>query len=287
MVISKYNEMKKKDPQVTASKVYNKLRFTKHKSIAYTFVNRTINRFKTTGNVCDIPQKDKKRKIDDAVRASVVKHATSPKKPKHQRSTRQVAKTLHGKRGMKRKICHMSVSNILRASGKRYKRPKRVPLITPHHKRMKRIWAKQRSGDTVDDWMSTLAIDETHYETFHKTNRQNSGSWVGEDEEPEKEQTVKHPGRVSASTGVCGGGASDVDLYTDRFNRIKFLNDHLKEKYVPEMEKFNCTRLLMDNDGSHHDKSCVKWMTKNDVNFSVAPPKPCGLKRCRCIPPEG
>ena len=53
------------------------------------------------------------------------------------------------------------------------------------------------------------------------------------------------------------------------------------------MEKFNCTRLLMNNDGSHHAKSCVKWMAENDVNFSVAPPIPCGLKRFRCIPPEG
>lgn len=287
LVISKYNEMKKKNPRVSASKIYNKLRFTKHKSITYIFVVRTINRYKTTGKTCDTPQKTKKRKIDDAIKSSVVKHATSPKKPKHQRSTRQVAKSLHGKRGNKRKISHMSVSNILRSCGKRYKRPKRVPLITPHHKRMKRLWAKQYAHDTVEDWKSTLAIDETHYETFHKTNRQNSGSWVDADEEPEKEQTVKHPGRVSASTGVCGSGAADVDLYTDKFNQKKFLDVHLKKKYVPAMQKFNCTRLLMDNDGSHHAKTCVKWMMENSVNFSAAPPRPCGLKKCRCKPPEG
>lgn len=90
LVISKYNELKKKDPSISASKVFNKLRFTKHKSFTYDFVNRTINRYKTTGNVCDKPQKNKKRKIDEGVKDSVIKHATSPKKPKYQRSTRQI-----------------------------------------------------------------------------------------------------------------------------------------------------------------------------------------------------
>ena len=152
---------------------------------------------------------------------------------------------------------------------------------------MKKLWAEQHMSDTVDDWKATLAVDETHYETFHKQNRQNSGSWVNESDEAELEQTVKHPGRVSASTGICGYGTAGVDLYTDSFNQKKFLDVHLKKKYIPAMSKFKCKRLLMDNDRSHHAKKCVKWMKDNGVNFSAKPPPPCGNKRCRCETPEG
>ena len=127
LVISMYNSMRKNDPSVSASKIYNKLRFNKHKSITYKFVLRTINRYKTTKNVCDTPQKDKKSKVNKAVRDSVIKHATSPKKPKHERSTRKTAKLLHGKRGTKRKVSHTTVFNILHDAGKKYKRQKRVP----------------------------------------------------------------------------------------------------------------------------------------------------------------
>lgn len=73
----------------------------------------------------------------------------------------------------------------------------------------------------------------------------------------------------------------------DKFNQKKFLNEHLKKKYLPAMSKYHCTRLLMDNDKSHHAKTCIKWMEENDVNFSAAPPKPCGNERCRCQPPNG
>lgn len=130
----------------------------------------------------------------------------------------------------KRKISQTSVRRILGDYGKKYKLPKRVPHTSPHHRRMKKLWGGQHINDTADYWNETLVIDETHYETFHKTNRQNSGEWVGEGEEVDPEETVKHPGRVSASTGVCGFGPAKVDLYTDKFNQNKFLNEHLKKK---------------------------------------------------------
>ena len=60
-----------------------------------------------------------------------------------------------------------------------------------------------------------------------------------------------------------------------------------RKKYVSTMEKFNCTRLLMDNGESNHAKTCVKWKKDKNVNFSAAPPQPCGLKKkCRCKSPE-
>ena len=96
-----------------------------------------------------------------------------------------------------------------------------------------------------------------------------------------------HPGRVSASTGVCGFGAATADLYTDKFNQKKFLNVHLKNKYVPAMKKYGCKRILMDNDSSHHAKTCVTWMERNSIIFSSKPPPPCGNKRCFCKPPQG
>ena len=287
LVISKYTEFAKKDPSVTPTKIFNHFRFNGDKSIGYKFVCRTIERFKNSGRVTDKPRDVKKRKIDGPVRDSVVKHATNPKKPKYQRSTRKTAEVTHGKRGKKQKLSHTSVMNILKTANKKYKRTKRVPLVTEHHKRMKKLWAKKHMSDTVDDWMATMTIDETHYETFHHQNRQNSGSWVDEDEKAEVEQSVKHPGRVSASTGVCGLGAAPADLYSDRFNQKKFLDVHLKKQYVPAMSKFNCTRLMMDNDRSHHAKTCIKWLEKKGINYSAQPPPPCGKQRCRCKPPEG
>lgn len=67
----------------------------------------------------------------------------------------------------------------------------------------------------------------------------------------------------------------------------KFLNEHLKKKYIPAMKKYKCTRLIMDNDGSHHSKICVKYLNENNVLFSSKPPPPCWRERCRCKPPEG
>ena len=287
LVINKYLEYRQKDPNVKISKIHNFFKFNRRKDITYNFVLRAIQRYKNTGGASDTPRNVKKRKIDDDVMKSVIKQATNKKKPKYQRSTRKISKIKHGSRGKKRKISRSSVQNILKNSGKRYKRPKRVPLVTPHHKRMKKLWAEKHMDDSVDEWNHTLVIDETHYETFHKTNRQNSGEWVSDGEEAEPEQTVKHPGRVSASTGVCGFGASSVDLYTDKFNQDKFLDVHLKKKYVPAMKKYDCRRLVMDNDSSHHAKKCNKWMIENDVIFSSKPPPPCHSQRCKCKPPQG
>ena len=42
----------------------------------------------------------------------------------------------------------------------------------------------------------------------------------------------------------------------------------------------------MDNDGSHHAKTCLKWLRENEINYSAKPPPPCGNKRCRCKPPD-
>ena len=287
LVISKYLEYEKKDPDVKISKIVNFFKFHGPKSVKRCFVYRTIERYKRTKKASDTPRKVKKRKIDDVVKRSVIKHATNKKKPKYTRSTRKTSQIAHGAPRNKRKISQSSVMNILKHGGKKYKRPPRVSGNSPHHKRMKKLWAKKHMCDTVEQWKHTLVIDETHYETFHKTNRQNSGEWVGSDEEPEPEQTVKHPGRVSASTGICGFGPALVDLYTDRFNQNKFLDVHLKKKYISAMKKYNCTRLIMDNDSSHHAKKCVKWMTENNVNFSSKPPPPCHNKRCRCEPPQG
>ena len=110
---------------------------------------------------------------------------------------------------------------------------------------------------------------------------------MSEDEEVEPEETVKHPGRVSASTGVCGFGPAKAYLYTDKFNQKKFLNEHLKKKYVLAVRKYVCKRILMDNDSSHHAKTCVNRMRRNNVVFSSKPPPPCGRKRCVCEPPQG
>ena len=238
LIISKYNEYKQKDPNVKLSKIHNHLRFNGYPELKYNFVYRTITRYKRTNTASNSPRVVKKRKIDENVKQSVIKHATNKKKPKYMRSIRKTAQIPHGKRNNKRKISPTSVFTILKSANKKYKRTKRVPLMTPHHKRMKKMWASQHKGDSVDDWMGTLAVDETHYETFHKQNRQNSGSWVDESEEAEREQTVKHPGRVSASTGVCGHGSAGVDLYTDNFNQTKFSDTHLKTKSYQQCLNF-------------------------------------------------
>lgn len=122
LVITKFNEMKMKDEFVTASKIYNKLRFNKHKNITYKFVSRTLKRYNNTQKVSDSPRKVKKRKIDARVREGVVKHATNKKKPRYTRSVRKTAQILHGRGSNKRKISPTSVFNILKSAKKKYKR---------------------------------------------------------------------------------------------------------------------------------------------------------------------
>ena len=52
------------------------------------------------------------------------------------------------------------------------------------------------------------------------------------------------------------------------------------------MTKFNCKRLMMDNDKSHHAKIAVASMVENNVEYSLPPPPPCHNQRCRCKPPD-
>lgn len=286
-IISKYNELKRKNPDISPLQVYNKLRFNGYPGISESLVKRTIKRFESTGDVSDRPQKNKKRKITERVKKSVLKRATNKKIPKYKRSKRKIAQLQHGSPKKKIKISYGSVTNILKDNKKHYKRPKRIPLVTPHHRRMKKLWGKEHLEDTVEDWEDTLVIDETHFETFHRSNRQNSGEWCDENEEAEPEQTVKHSGRVNSSMGVCGRGAAKLDLYTDRFNQNKFKDVHLEKQYHPAMRKFKCNRLLMDNDRSHHAKKVIEWFEENDIYYSGSPPPPCGRKRCRCEPPDG
>ena len=286
LVVAKYNEMKKSNPDVSFTKVATKLNFLGHKHINRNFVKRTVKRMHGTGGLCDKSRNVRKRKISESVKSSVIKHVKNTKKPKYTRSVRATSKLAHG-RGTKRvRICRESVRTILKDSGQNYRLPKRRPKLTKHHIRMRFMWADKHKDDSVEDWERTLSVDETHYETFHKSNRRNCGSWVDEDDEIEYEMTVKHPGRVSASTGVCGRGAATVDLYTDTFNSKKFKKIHLTDHYIPAMEKFQCSRLMMDNDKSHHAKICLKLLREKDVEFSAAPPPPCHRQRCRCEPPS-
>ena len=287
LIVSTHLKLSCQSNCVTPTKVWNHLKTHGHPRLGKSLVFRTLKRQRETGCTSDRPRVVKRRKITDSVKKSVIQYAKNTKKPKYMRSTRKVAQIKHG-RGKKRvKISRESVRTVLKASGNKYRRTTRRPVLTKHHIRMRYLWACEHKDDSVGDWMRTLAIDETHFETFHKSNRQNSGSWVDDDDEIEYEMTVKHPGRVSASTGVCGHGAAIPDLYTDRFNQHKFTDVHLKNHYHPAMVKNNCRRLLMDNDRSHHSKKALKWMNENGVNYSAPPPPPCHLQRCRCEPPEG
>ena len=60
-VITAYNKLKIKNPDVSPTKVYNHMRFNGHPRIAKTLVKQPIKRFQTTSKVCDTPRIVKKK----------------------------------------------------------------------------------------------------------------------------------------------------------------------------------------------------------------------------------
>ena len=137
LVVSTYTQMKRKNPAVTPTKVWNHLKFNGHSKMKQLFVIRTLERYKSTGGVADRPQDSGKRKIADSLKKSVVKHVKNKKKPKYMRSSRKTAQLLHGPPQKKRKISHTSVQNIMKESGNKYRRTTRRPVLTNHHIRMR------------------------------------------------------------------------------------------------------------------------------------------------------
>lgn len=103
-MINKYEELKQKTHHVQPQKIFNFFKFNGRKDITLSFVHRTLKRYNSTQTASDKPRNVKKRKIDEAIKRSVIKHATNKKKPKYQRSLRKTSTIQHGSPQKKQKI---------------------------------------------------------------------------------------------------------------------------------------------------------------------------------------
>lgn len=291
-IVDTYETMAKKAPNIGFKKVWNRLRFNGYPRISITLVQNTIIRLKNrpqgTSKVALKTPLRPKRKRTPELDEWVINRLENRDVPNFKKSTRYTASKPVGSRRKKAKISRETVRQIYKENDKTFYVKQKRPLLTPHHRRMRYLWAQGNVDKSEDDWIETFAHDETHFETFHRPNRRNAGSW--EDTGNPKSNfalSVKHPARISAGIGACGKGIAPIHFFTGKLNQNLFVDTLLEKKYKPTFKKHRCKNLLQDNDSAHTSNKAKKYLEDTFPNYTEAPPRPCHKKRCRCEAPEG
>lgn len=251
-----------------------------HYNVTRMTVKRMVERVLETSSFSDRKAKRlDKAKRTEAIDKAVFRYVTNVNIPRHRRSLRELAK----RQWCGKKLSLRTMNIIMISFGLRFLRSGVGPLSSTHHDRMRCAYG--RMVVATDNYYGTvLVIDETHFETIHRPNRRNTGEWCEAGVYPEKDSSVKHPGRLNAAMGISIHGMTSVHTYTGRFNAGVFV-EHLTKIYAPQMEKHGLT-LLMDNDPSHHSNKAIAAAEAAGLKMCSPPPPPCWQETCECPIPE-
>ena len=175
-----------------------------------------------------------------------------------------------------KQVSRRTVRRRLSETGVNARRPRKHPLLTENHRRLRLGWATTHTQWTLDDWKSVLFTDES------KVSIGNDGAlyvWRREGEEflPECcDRTVQHAASVMVWASMCWHGFTLGSLV-----KLEGRLDSTAYQQVLEEHMLTDAAALIgddfvfqqDNAPIHTSRSTRQWLRQHDVTLLDWPPK--------------
>ena len=173
-----------------------------------------------------------------------------------------------------KQVSSRTVRHCLSETGVNARRPRKNPLLTENHRRLRLGWATTHTQWTLDDWKSVLFTDES------KVSIGNDGAlyvWRRKGEEflPECcDRTVQHAASVMVWGSMYWHGLGSLVKLEGRLDSTAYqqvLEEHMLTDAVALIgDDFV---FQQDNAPIHTSRSTRQWLRQHDVTLLDWPPK--------------
>ena len=164
-----------------------------------------------------------------------------------------------------------------------YKRPKQ-PKLSAKQRENRLNFCLEKQNWTVADWRNIFWSDESSFELFHPTNRQNDRIWASNSSNIIPQETVKFPPKlmvwgmmnfraISKLHFIAPKQTVNTAYYIDEIlskscldtlNRTKNYGSIMERKMVQNMSK---AVFMQDGAPAHTSKKTQSWCKENLANF--------------------
>ena len=172
-----------------------------------------------------------------------------------------------------KQVSSRTVRRRLSETGVNARRPRKNPLLTENHRRLRLGWATAHTQWTLDDCKSVLFTDES------KVSIGNDGGlyvWRGKGEEflPECcDRTVQHAASVMVWGSMCWHGLGSLVKLEGRLDSTAYqqvLEEHMLTDAAALIGDFV---FQQDNAPIHTSWSTRQWLRQHDITLLDWPPK--------------
>jgi transposase len=213
-------------------------------------VQRWINRYKSDGNVEDVPRSGRKLKLNLKQQKTLKKIMKKNKRNSGNKVKLQARKN-------KIYLSIPSIHNYAEKFGIKRVKPRRKPLLKPEH-----IWARLNFAKTHlnDDMKDVIFSDE---KTF-LIGQYNGFFWLSEDEESFLE-TEKHPQKIHCWWSFNFNHKNKPYIFSENLNGELYCTilDNRLEAFILK----NWGRFQQDNDPKHKCNLAKNWFFERNIEL--------------------
>ena len=166
-----------------------------------------------------------------------------------------------------RQVSHQTVINRLRSAGLRSRRPRKVPVLTPRHRRERLTWARRYLRYTRADWANVLFVDEVRVNL--RTNDGRKRIYRRRGERNSEKCLVQHDRFGCGSIMVWGGISQHTKTplvhIQGNLNAQRYQNEVIRPVLVPHIQANRGMRLAQDNTPCHTARTTRNMLATNNI----------------------
>ena len=166
-----------------------------------------------------------------------------------------------------RQVSKQTIINRLRSAGLRSRHPRKVPVLTPRHRRERLTWARRYLSNTRADWANVLFVDEVLVNL-----RANDGLkriYRRRGERNSENCLVQHDRFGGGSIMVWGGISQHTKTplvhIQGNLNAQRYQNEVIRPVLVPRIQANRCMRLAQDNAPCHTARTTRNMLATNNI----------------------
>jgi transposase len=247
--------------KILSEEGYSSRKIAKRLAVAYSTVNYTLRRFKSTGKHNNLPRSGRPKSTTARIDKKIVNLIERSNEPSASKVAKMLADmNLTG-------ISPRTVQRRLNKANLYGRAPLKKPLLTKKHIKARLEFGLKHQEWTVDDWKRVLFTDES------KLNKRGSDgkiwTWrrTGEQLKPKHiKQTVKHDEYVMAWGCFSSTGVGDLHVIERTMNAamyIRILSSHM----IPSARRLfkNDFIFQQDNDPKHTAKVVKQYLQRKNI----------------------